>query len=186
MDIPGEALSLVVIDKLPFPSIDDPVIAAKLKHIGPNAFTSYSLPAISLSLKQGVGRLIRSNSDRGVMAILDSRLRTKSYGKQILNCLPPAKRVSNIQTVRDFFIPLSEETKQFTFVQEILQRQGEQNHTYNRQMTNSEIIQKMREIINNDTRTNPEIEWLQKGLSFILENSSPLKKQRPENNPEKS
>ncbi|MEO8972149.1 MAG: helicase C-terminal domain-containing protein [Ktedonobacteraceae bacterium] len=106
VDISGEALSLVVIDKLPFDPPDDPVHEARvaqMKAAGENWFGIYVLPQAVLRLKQGLGRLLRSRDDRGVMAILDTRLHTKSYGRQVLNALPPARRTSNIGDVKRFF-----------------------------------------------------------------------------------
>ncbi len=106
VDIPGEALSLVVIDKLPFDPPDDPVHSARIslmKEAGENWFSSYVLPQAVLRLKQGLGRLLRTREDRGVMAILDTRLHTKSYGRLILNALPPARRTASIEEVQGFF-----------------------------------------------------------------------------------
>ncbi|MHB8598901.1 MAG: helicase C-terminal domain-containing protein [Ktedonobacteraceae bacterium] len=106
VDISGEALSMVVIDKLPFDPPDDPVHEARvaqMKAAGENWFGIYVLPQAVLRLKQGLGRLLRSRDDRGVMAILDTRLHTKSYGRQVLNALPPARRTSNIGDVKRFF-----------------------------------------------------------------------------------
>lgn len=106
VDIAGEALSLVVIDKLPFAPPDDPVQEARverMKEAGENWFGTYVLPQAVLQLKQGLGRLLRTREDRGVMAILDTRLHTKGYGKMVLNALPPARRSSNIHDVEQFF-----------------------------------------------------------------------------------
>lgn len=106
VDIAGEALSLVVIDKLPFDPPDDPVHEARInqmKAAGENWFGIYVLPQAILRLKQGLGRLLRSREDRGVMAILDTRLQTKGYGRMILNALPPARKTSNIKDVEGFF-----------------------------------------------------------------------------------
>jgi Rad3-related DNA helicase len=106
VDIQGDALSLVAIDKLPFVPVDDPVLAAKerrMKAEGKSFFRAYSLPNAVLLLKQGVGRLIRSDRDRGVMAILDSRLWTAGYGSKILNCLPPARRINQLRDVERFY-----------------------------------------------------------------------------------
>lgn len=172
VDVQGDALSLVVIDKLPFPPIDDPVIAAKLKYIeatGENAFSSYSLPSITLTLKQGVGRLIRSSSDRGVMAILDTRLHTKSYGKRILACLPPARRVSSLEAVQDFFIPMAQEARQFAQARAILLADGLSNHTYAKKMSNGEILQRIQQVINDQARTEEQVTWAQKALRLILQ-----------------
>jgi Rad3-related DNA helicase/serine/threonine protein kinase len=106
VDIAGDALSLVVIDKLPFAPPDDPVQEARverMKAAGENWFGTYVLPQAVLQLKQGLGRLLRTREDRGVMAILDTRLHTKGYGKMVLNALPPARRSSNIHDVEQFF-----------------------------------------------------------------------------------
>lgn len=106
VDIAGEALSLVVIDKLPFDPPDDPVHEARvaqMKAAGENWFGTYVLPQAVLRLKQGLGRLLRTREDRGVMAILDTRLHTKGYGKLVLDALPPARRTSNIREVERFF-----------------------------------------------------------------------------------
>ncbi len=106
VDIAGEALSLVVIDKLPFDPPDDPVHEARVAHMkaaGENWFGAYVLPQAVLRLKQGLGRLLRTRDDRGVMAILDTRLHTKGYGRQVLNALPPARRTSSAKDVEQFF-----------------------------------------------------------------------------------
>jgi Rad3-related DNA helicase len=106
VDIAGDALSLVVIDKLPFDPPDDPVHEARvaqMKAAGENWFGTYVLPQAVLRLKQGIGRLLRTREDRGVMAILDTRLHTKGYGRMVLDALPPARRTSNIKDVKNFF-----------------------------------------------------------------------------------
>ncbi|GCE11481.1 helicase C-terminal domain-containing protein [Tengunoibacter tsumagoiensis] len=106
VDIAGDALSLVVIDKLPFDPPDDPVHEARvaqMKAAGENWFGTYVLPQAVLRLKQGIGRLLRTREDRGVMAILDTRLHTKGYGRQVLDAMPPARRTSNIRDVDRFF-----------------------------------------------------------------------------------
>ena len=95
VDVRGEALSLVVIDKLPFAPPDDPVLAARIAQItkqGRNAFMEYQLPRAIINLKQGAGRLIRDETDRGVLMICDPRLISKPYGKRIWQSLPPMKR----------------------------------------------------------------------------------------------
>jgi ATP-dependent DNA helicase DinG len=95
VDVKGEALSLVVIDKLPFSAPDDPVLAAridKLNQEGRNAFLEHQLPQAVITLKQGAGRLIRDENDRGVLMICDPRLYGKSYGRRILASLPPMRR----------------------------------------------------------------------------------------------
>ena len=95
VDVRGEALSLVIIDKLPFAPPDDPVLAARIAQLnkqGRNAFMEYQLPRAIITLKQGAGRLIRDETDRGVLMICDPRLITKPYGKRIWQSLPPFKR----------------------------------------------------------------------------------------------
>jgi len=106
VDIPGEALSLVIIDKLPFAPHRDPVIQRREQHIrdaGGDPFAQLMLPEAILALKQGVGRLIRTETDRGVMAILDSRLNTKQYGAQVIASLPRARRTLRFEDVSAFF-----------------------------------------------------------------------------------
>lgn len=106
VDVRGEALSCVIIDKLPFAVPSDPVIAARQNFIdkhGGSSFSEYSVPSAIISLKQGMGRLIRSETDRGVLSILDPRLLTKNYGRQFLESLPPAKITRKIEDVRRFF-----------------------------------------------------------------------------------
>lgn len=105
VDVRGEQLSCVIIDKLPFAVPTDPLVAARSRHIdanGGSSFFEYSVPQAIISLKQGVGRLIRSRSDRGVIAILDPRLRTKGYGRQFLHSLPRMRIVSDVSDVSDF------------------------------------------------------------------------------------
>ncbi len=95
VDVRGEALSLVIIDKLPFAPPDDPVLAARIAQItkqGRNAFMEYQLPRSIITLKQGAGRLIRDENDKGVLMICDPRIITKQYGKRIWQSLPPMKR----------------------------------------------------------------------------------------------
>ncbi len=106
VDIAGEALSLVVIDKLPFDPPDDPVHEARvqlMKEANEDWFNGYVLPQATLRLKQGLGRLIRTKEDRGVMAILDARLYTKYYGSRVVAALPPARRTAKIEDVEQFF-----------------------------------------------------------------------------------
>lgn len=106
VDIRGEALSCVIIDKLPFVMPDDPILQAKskmLKDKGGNAFKVYQLPVSIIGLKQGVGRLIRDCQDRGILMICDPRLIARDYGKLFLESLPPFKRTREIDEVRLFF-----------------------------------------------------------------------------------
>lgn len=106
VDVRGEALSLVIIDKLPFAPPDDPVLSArvdKLNAEGKNAFMEYQLPYSVITLKQGAGRLIRDEEDRGVLMICDPRLIGKSYGKRIWQSLPPFKRTRVLEEVVAFF-----------------------------------------------------------------------------------
>ena len=103
VDVPGSALRLVVIDRLPFASPEDPLMRARLvraREQGGNPFKDFQLPEAALTLKQGVGRLIRSEEDEGVVAILDPRLTGKGYGKQLLAGLPPMKRTRDLSEVR--------------------------------------------------------------------------------------
>jgi ATP-dependent DNA helicase DinG len=106
VDVRGEALSLVVIDKLPFAPPDDPVLAARIEAVrarGGNPFTELQLPQAVLQLKQGAGRLIRDEADRGVLMLCDPRLASKAYGRQILRSLPPMRLTRNLTDVEDFF-----------------------------------------------------------------------------------
>ena len=106
VDVRGEALSLVVIDKLPFAPPDDPVLAARIAQItkqGRNAFMEYQLPRAIINLKQGAGRLIRDESDQGVLMICDPRLLSKPYGKRIWQSLPPFKRSRVLGEAVSFF-----------------------------------------------------------------------------------
>lgn len=96
VDIPGDALQLVVIDKLPFPPPDDPLVEARsrqLEQLGRNPFADYVLPEAALALKQGAGRLIRTETDRGILVVTDIRLRTKGYGRSMVEALPPMRRL---------------------------------------------------------------------------------------------
>lgn len=105
IDIPGDSLSCVIIDKLPFSVPDDPVIQAKvdlMKDNGQNWFNEFVLPEAVIKLRQGVGRLIRTKSDKGVLIILDNRIITKFYGKTVLGSLPPVTMLKNIEQAEDF------------------------------------------------------------------------------------
>jgi ATP-dependent DNA helicase DinG len=106
VDVVGDALSCVVIDKLPFASPGDPITAARidaLRESGADAFTDYQVPLAILTLQQGLGRLIRHRSDRGVLAILDPRVRTMGYGRRFLDSLPPAPVTFDLAAVERFF-----------------------------------------------------------------------------------
>jgi ATP-dependent DNA helicase DinG len=106
VDVVGDALSCVVIDKLPFASPGDPVTAARIDAItarGGDAFADYQVPLAILALQQGLGRLIRHRGDRGVLAILDPRLRTMGYGRRFLASLPPAPVTYDLSAVGQFF-----------------------------------------------------------------------------------
>ena len=108
VDVRGEALSVVIIDKLPFAPPDDPVLAARLnayEERGENGFVVYQVPQAVISLKQGAGRLIRAETDRGVLMICDSRLITKPYGKRIWQSLPKFARTRHEAVVCAFFKP---------------------------------------------------------------------------------
>lgn len=102
VDVPGRTLSLVIIDKLPFPRPDDPLLMARRELVGKGAFTEIDLPRAATQLAQAAGRLIRSQSDKGVVAILDPRLATKGYGKVIVATLPPMPRTIIRAEVEDF------------------------------------------------------------------------------------
>lgn len=106
VDVPGEACRLVIIDKMPFPVPSDPVFAARClaeERAGRRPFSTLSIPMMTLTLEQGVGRLIRTKSDRGMVAIMDSRLSSTPYGRSIVNALPDFPVTTNIADARDFY-----------------------------------------------------------------------------------
>ncbi|MCI0490825.1 MAG: ATP-dependent DNA helicase [Blastocatellia bacterium] len=106
VDVQGEALSCVIISKLPFAVPTDPVVAARQKYIddqGGNSFFEYSVPEAVITLKQGLGRLIRSTTDRGVLSILDPRIKTKSYGTMFLKSFPPCRVTRNLEEAAAIF-----------------------------------------------------------------------------------
>ncbi len=106
VDVRGEALSCVIIDKLPFAAPNDPVMEARLEAIrqrGGNPFAEYQIPQAVITLKQGVGRLIRDQHDKGVLMICDARLRTRNYGKTFLDSLPNMPRTQKLAIVERFF-----------------------------------------------------------------------------------
>jgi ATP-dependent DNA helicase DinG len=108
VDVMGEALSCVIIDKLPFASPGDPITAARIEAIaerGGQPFGEYQVPLAILTLLQGLGRLIRHRDDRGVLAVLDPRLQTMGYGRRFLASLPPAGVTREVADVRRFFEP---------------------------------------------------------------------------------
>jgi ATP-dependent DNA helicase DinG len=106
VDVQGESLSLLVIDKLPFSAPGDPLVEARcerIAHRGGDWFSEYALPSAVLQLRQGFGRLIRGHGDSGVVAVLDPRLRTRAYGRRFLEALPPAPLVDDLGAVAAFF-----------------------------------------------------------------------------------
>jgi len=112
VDVRGDALSVVIIDKLPFSPPDDPVLAARIEALekkGLNGFMHHQLPSAIINLKQGAGRLIRDERDRGVLMICDPRLISKPYGRRIWQSLPPFKRTRELDAVREFFTAIAAE-----------------------------------------------------------------------------
>jgi len=112
VDVPGDALELVVIDKLPFPPPGDPLVEARSQRLqsqGRNPFNEYFVPEAAVALKQGAGRLIRSESDRGVLVVCDTRLAQMGYGRRLLAALPPMRRLSSQQEFEDALEALAAE-----------------------------------------------------------------------------
>jgi ATP-dependent DNA helicase DinG len=110
VDVPGWALRLVVLDKIPFAPPNDPVVAARCARIdsaGGSGFTQYSVPSAAMSLKQGFGRLIRTQRDVGIVSILDRRIVRKGYGRALLASLPPARRVRTLDELRMFWASIA-------------------------------------------------------------------------------
>jgi len=106
VDVRGSALSCVVIDKLPFASPGDPVLGARIESLrkeGGNPFFEFQVPQAAISLKQGVGRLIRDVTDRGVLVLCDPRIKSKSYGRVFLESLPPMPLTRDLDEVCSFF-----------------------------------------------------------------------------------
>jgi ATP-dependent DNA helicase DinG len=106
IDVVGDALSCVIIDRLPFPSPADPLVAARVRDLearGMDGFEAYMIPAAIVRLKQGFGRLIRSTTDIGVVALLDGRAASTRYGETILRALPPARRITHLDELTEFF-----------------------------------------------------------------------------------
>ncbi|MDA2913320.1 ATP-dependent DNA helicase, partial [Acidobacteriia bacterium AH_259_A11_L15] len=105
VDVQGPQLSAVIVDRLPFAVPTDPVVRARIQALqedGHNAFVEYQIPEAIIALKQGFGRLIRARTDRGVLAILDNRIRRKQYGRLFLDSLPPYRITSELREVRRF------------------------------------------------------------------------------------
>jgi ATP-dependent DNA helicase DinG len=106
IDVPGETLSCLIVDKLPFDSPSDPLVAARIEAVrkrGGNPFMEYQLPSAIITLKQGLGRLIRSSKDSGILAILDVRIATARYGAQFLRSLPAIPMEHDLGAVEEFF-----------------------------------------------------------------------------------
>jgi len=106
IDVVGDALSCVIVDRLPFPSPGDPLVAARIAAIerrGQSGFEGYMIPVATMRLKQGFGRLIRSSSDKGLLALLDGRAVGMRYGAAILSALPPATRIDDLSALEDLF-----------------------------------------------------------------------------------
>ncbi|MBV8434255.1 MAG: ATP-dependent DNA helicase [Candidatus Eremiobacteraeota bacterium] len=106
IDVAGDALSCVIIDRLPFPTPSDPLVMARIAAMearGLDGFENYMIPAATVRLKQGFGRLIRSGTDRGVVALLDGRAASTRYGATILSALPPATRIEHLEELTEFF-----------------------------------------------------------------------------------
>ena len=102
IDVPGPSLSLVTIDRLPFPRPDDPLLQARRERAGANAFAEIDLPRAAVLLAQATGRLIRSATDRGVVAVFDSRLATAGYRWDLVRALPPMRRTRHRDEVETF------------------------------------------------------------------------------------
>jgi ATP-dependent DNA helicase DinG len=112
IDVPGDALQCVLIDKLPFPPPNDPLVEARVKRIesqGRSAFGEYFLAEAAVSLKQGAGRLIRSETDRGLLVVCDPRMATMSYGRRLRGALPAMTRIDTEQEAFDWLNQLAQD-----------------------------------------------------------------------------
>lgn len=106
VDVPGETLSCLIVDKLPFESPGEPLVAARIAAVrdrGGNPFIEYQVPSAIISLKQGLGRLIRKSSDRGVLSVLDTRIMTSRYGRLFLDSLPGIPISHDLSDIERFF-----------------------------------------------------------------------------------
>jgi ATP-dependent DNA helicase DinG len=112
IDLPGRTLSLVVLDKLPFPRPDDPLLEARREAVGREvSFQSIDLPLAATALAQAAGRLIRTGTDKGVVAVLDRRLATATYWRTLIGALPPMTRTRNREEVEQFLRDITSEKK---------------------------------------------------------------------------
>ncbi|MDB5942170.1 MAG: dinG, partial [Ramlibacter sp.] len=119
VDVPGEALQLVIIDKLPFPPPGDPLVEARAQRLegqGRSAFNDYFVPEAAVALKQGAGRLIRRESDQGLLVVCDTRLVTMGYGRRLLAALPPMRRIQSAQEFNEALQALNPATRSSTTV----------------------------------------------------------------------
>ena len=114
MDVPGRSLSLLVVDRIPFPRPDEPLMSARRERCGPGAFHKIDVPRAASMLAQGIGRLIRSAEDRGVVAVLDSRLATARYRKDLLDRLPPFRRTIDLAEVEAFLTDIRQRAAEAT------------------------------------------------------------------------
>jgi ATP-dependent DNA helicase DinG len=107
VDVPGAALRLVVLDKIPFPVPSDPIVTARsqaLEESGRNAFMELHVPLAQITLKQGFGRLIRTRTDSGIVALFDPRVHRRGYGRRLIGALPKARTVRRLEEVRAFWL----------------------------------------------------------------------------------
>jgi ATP-dependent DNA helicase DinG len=117
VDVPGDALQLVVIDKLPFPPPGDPLVEARaqrLQALGRSPFNDYFVPEAAVALKQGAGRLIRRETDQGLLAVCDTRLVSMGYGRRLVAALPPMRRLQTAQEFAEALETLAAATRSST------------------------------------------------------------------------